>query len=135
MPTIKVGTDGEDPTIRRVEVDGEIDLVVFDELQERLSEASEGPGAVVIVDLDRCLFIDSRGLSALLNAARRLTRSGGALAVVCPNPTPYRVFEITNTRDTLNVAPTESEARALALSWRERLRAGQDTTSSRAESA
>jgi anti-sigma B factor antagonist len=127
MPTITVGADEDDSSIRHVAVDGEIDLLRSDELRARLAEASDGGGSVVIVDLSRCLFIDSRGLSTLLNAARRLTRSGGALAVVCPNPTPYRVFEVTKTRDTLNVATTDAEARALALTWRERLRgAGAD---------
>src|SRR3954449_9744583 len=133
MPTITVGADKADSTIRRVAVDGEIDIMVAEELQRRLGEASNGSGSVVIVDLSRCLFIDSRGLSTLLNSARRLTRSGGALAVVCPNPTPYRVFEITNTRDTLNVARTDADARALALTWRERLRGGEDGAASRAD--
>jgi len=126
MPTISVGTDENDSSIRRVEVEGEIDLALADELQQRLTQASDGAASVVLVDLSRCLFIDSRGLSAMLNAARGLTRSGGALAVFCPNPTPYRVFEVTNTRDTLNVATREEEARSLALSWRERLRGAQD---------
>src|SRR5215218_5058893 len=103
MPEIKVLAKDGDGTVRRVVVDGEIDLAAADELQRRLVEASEGNGTVVIVDLADCLFIDSRGLSTLLNSARRLTRSRGALAVVCPNATPRRVFEITGTADTLNV--------------------------------
>src|SRR5215208_6487947 len=107
MPTITVDKDVEDPTVRRVVVQGEIDIALADELQARLAQASDGNGSIVIVDMAECLFIDSRGLSTLLNAARRLTRSGGALAVVCPNPTPLRVFEITHTDDTLNVAATE----------------------------
>jgi anti-sigma B factor antagonist len=129
MPTITVAADADDPTIRRVVVQGEIDLALSPELQKGLTDASDGSGSVVIVDLSECLFIDSRGLSTLLNAARRLTRSGGALAVVCPNPTPSRVFEITQTDDTLNVAATEAEARALALSWRARLRGSRDGAS------
>src|SRR3954453_9554845 len=133
MPAITVGADADDSTIRRVSVDGEIDLMLSEELRQQLAEASNGSGSVVIVDLSRCLFICSRGLSTLLNSARRLTRSGGALAVVCPNPTPYRVFEITNTRDTLNVARTDADARALALIWRERLRGGQNGAASPAD--
>jgi anti-sigma B factor antagonist len=121
MPSMRVVGDQEDPVVRRVIVDGEIDLAASAELQTRLAEASRGAAAVVLVDLSECLFIDSRGLSTLLNAARRLTRSRGALAVVCPNATPRRVFEITGTSDTLNVAATDEEARLLALAWRERL--------------
>jgi anti-sigma B factor antagonist len=126
MPTITVAADADDPTVRRVAVQGEIDLNVAGELQRRLTDASEGNGTIVLVDLSECLFIDSRGLSALLNAARRLTRNGGALAVTCPNPTPHRVFEITHTDDTLNVAATEEEARGLAMRWRVRLQRAQD---------
>jgi anti-sigma B factor antagonist len=121
MPTIKIVADEGAPVIRRVTVEGEIDLAASDELQTRLAKEGNDRGAVVIVDLSECLFIDSRGLSALLNAARRLTRSRGALAVVCPNATPRRVFEITGTTDTLNVATTDAEARARALAWRDRL--------------
>jgi anti-sigma B factor antagonist len=121
MPTIKIGADQDDSSIRRVFVEGEIDVSLTAELQARLAEASLDPRSVVIVDLSECLFIDSRGLSTLLNAQRRLTRSGGSLAVVCPNPTPLRVFQITHTDDTLNVALTDDEARELALGWRERL--------------
>jgi anti-anti-sigma factor len=129
MPTITVGADADDPTIRRVVVQGEIDLNLAGELQRRLAEASDGSASIVLVDLSGCLFIDSRGLSALLNAARRLTRTGGALAVACPNPTPYRVFEITHTDETLNVARTEEAAKELAQRWRDRLRRSQDDAS------
>ncbi|MFL5867660.1 MAG: STAS domain-containing protein [Thermoleophilaceae bacterium] len=114
-------TEDGDPGLRRVIVDGEIDLAAATQLQARLADAGQDAGGVVIVDLSECLFIDSRGLSTLLNAARRLTRSRGALAVVCPNATPRRVFEITGTVDTLNVAATDHEACAMALAWRERL--------------
>jgi anti-anti-sigma factor len=119
VPTIKVVE--QDQLIRRVVVEGEIDLAASEQLQAGLAEAGRDAEAVVIVDLNECLFIDSRGLSTLLNAARRLTRQRGALAVVCPNPTPRRVFEITGTVDTLNVAATDDEACALGLAWRERL--------------
>lgn len=129
MPTIKVRADHQDASIRRVLVEGEIDVSLTAELQQRLAQVSNGSRSVVIVDLSECLFIDSRGLSTLLNAQRRLTRSGGSLAVVCPNPTPLRVFQITHTDDTLNVAVTEAEARKLALGWRERLSVGEDGSS------
>lgn len=121
MPIIDVVASSEDPTLRRVHVNGEVDLAASALLQARLAEAGRDLGSIVIVDLSECLFIDSRGLSTLLNSARRLTRQRGALAVVCPNPTPRRVFEITGTVDTLNVAATDAEACELARGWRERL--------------
>jgi hypothetical protein len=45
-----------------------------------------------------------------LNASRRQTRAREGMAVVCPNPTPHRVFEITGTVGTLNVVGDYTEA-------------------------
>src|SRR3954452_9185283 len=104
----------------RVNVKAELDLALAPVLQQRLAEAAAA-GELVIVDLSRCLYIDSTGVATLLNASRRLTRSRAALAVVCPNPTPLRVFEITKTVETLNVAATEQEALTLAHNWRGQL--------------
>lgn len=99
-----------DSTIKVVLVDGEIDLGLRIPLAEALEQAGEGKGAGVLVDLRRCLFIDSTGIALLINGVRQLIRTGGALAVVCPNPTPRRVFDLTKTADTLSVVQTEEEA-------------------------
>jgi anti-sigma B factor antagonist len=98
-----------DPSIRVVLVDGEIDLSLRNALTEALERAEQLDGGV-LVDLHRCLFIDSTGIAILINSLRRLIRMRGALAVLCPNPTPRRVFELTKTDETLNVVETEAEA-------------------------
>ena len=64
------------------------------------------------MDLSGCGFIDSTGVSLLLNASRRQTRAREGLAVLCPNPTPLRVFEMTGTMDTLNVVTDRAAADA-----------------------
>ena len=124
MSRIEVVPDGDGST--HVIVSAELDLVTSSELQERLGEVDGGRGRIVMVDLSECLYVDSTGLKALLNASRRLTRSRGALAVICPNRPSLRVFEITQTVDTLNVAETEGQATALAQRWRERLQLRED---------
>jgi anti-sigma B factor antagonist len=55
-------------------------------------------------------FIDSTGLSVLLNALRRVTRQQGALALAVSNPTVLRLFEITRLDSTFDIAPTRQDA-------------------------
>ena len=95
-----------------IAVTGELDMSaapVFSEVLRRATE--EHPGGLLI-DLSNCGFIDSTGISLLLNASRRQTRTREGMAVLCPNPTPHRVFEITGTLATLNVVEDEAAADA-----------------------
>jgi anti-anti-sigma factor len=104
-----------------IAVTGELDLSsasVFSEVLRRAAE--EHPGGLVI-DLSNCGFIDSTGISLLLNASRRQTRTREGMAVVCPNPTPHRVFEITGTLATLNVVGDHTAAEAAVARSREAL--------------
>jgi anti-anti-sigma factor len=125
MSRVEVVPDG-DASAWRVIVRMEIDLATTPEFQERLAEVGRNRGDIVVVDLSECHYIDSSGLATLLLAARRLTRSQGALAVVCPNAAPLRVFELTSTVETLNVAETDEKATALARRLRDRLQHRED---------
>ena len=55
-------------------------------------------------------FIDSTGLSVLLNALRRVTRQQGALALAVSNPTVLRLFEITRLDSTFDLLPDRDAA-------------------------
>jgi anti-anti-sigma factor len=57
----------------------------------------------LVLDMTDVTFIDSTGLSVLLNALRRITRAGGRLALVCTNPTVLRLFEITRLDSTFDI--------------------------------
>ena len=111
-PSVVLEEHPSDTSIKRIVVSGEIDLASAPALRGPLGEAVKEPGAGVIVDMSGCLFIDSTGLSLLLNAMRRLVRTGGAIAVLCPNPTPARLFQITKTDATLNLVDSEEDALA-----------------------
>ena len=50
---------------------GELDLATVDRVRAALGEAVAGKGPVV-VDLRACVFVDSRGLGALIEAALKL---------------------------------------------------------------
>jgi anti-sigma B factor antagonist len=104
-----------------IAVTGELDLSVATVFARSLSRAADGPAGGVMVDLSTCSFIDSTGVSLLLNASRRQTRAREGLAVVCPNATPLRVFEITGTLDTLNVVADRAAGEAAIERSREAL--------------
>jgi anti-sigma B factor antagonist len=89
---------------------GEIHATTAPEFSERLNSAiSEGHTGVVL-DLMGVGFIDSTGLSVLLNGLRRVTRVRGAMVLACANPTVLRLFEITKLDSTFEIVPNCDEA-------------------------
>ena len=107
---LDLGDPGD--TYSVIAASGELDLSTASLFADALRRAYAGPAGGVLVDLTDCGFIDSTGVSLLLNAYRRQTRAREGLAVVCPNPTPRRVFEITGTLDTLNVVADRAAGEA-----------------------
>jgi anti-sigma B factor antagonist len=95
-----------------IAVRGEIHMSTAPELSALLSDALGRGMTSLVLDLSEVEFIDSTGLSVLLNVLRRLTQRGGALAVVCTNPTVLRLFEITRLESTFDIVPTRAEAMA-----------------------
>jgi anti-sigma B factor antagonist len=106
---LEPGDAGDDCSV--IAVTGELDLSAASKFARTLSRAAVSPPEGLMVDLSNCSFIDSTGVSLLLNASRRQTRAREGLAIVCPNPTPYRVFEITGTLATLNVVVDRAAGR------------------------
>jgi anti-sigma B factor antagonist len=101
--------DLEDGT-RILAVAGEIHVSTAPELSEALNRAIVAGHTRLVLDFTDVAFIDSTGLSVLLNALRRLTRSQGALSLVCTNPTVLRLFEITRLDSTFDIVATREEA-------------------------
>lgn len=91
---------------------GEIHVTTAPELSKRLNAAIGGGRTRLVLDFSGVEFIDSTGLSVLLNALRRLTLSRGALSLVCTNPTVLRLFEITRLDATFDIVATREEALA-----------------------
>jgi anti-anti-sigma factor len=93
-------------------VRGELEATHADRLEDAVLGAMDGDARKVVVDLERCSFIDSTGLGVLLRIARRLRAGDGntGLAVVEGQLQVRRIFEITNLDGTLSVFPTRGEA-------------------------
>lgn len=89
---------------------GEIHVSTAPELSEHLNRAIAEGRTGIVLDFTGVEFIDSTGLSVLLNALRRLTRKQGTLSLVCTNPTVLRLFEITRLDATFDIVSTRDEA-------------------------
>ncbi len=64
-------------------VRGELDVDTAQVLRRQLFETSVAKGQRVVVDLEGLDFIDSSGLSVLIQTARRVSDDGGQLHLVC----------------------------------------------------
>jgi anti-sigma B factor antagonist len=93
-----------------ISVAGEIHVSTAPEFSERLNAAIADGKTAVVLDLSEVTFIDSTGLSVLLNGLRRVTRMQGRMALVCANPTVLRLFEITRLDSTFDILRTREEA-------------------------
>jgi anti-sigma B factor antagonist len=91
-------------------VQGEIHASTAPEFSERLNDSIATGRTGVILDLTGVEFIDSTGLSVLLNGLRRVTRVRGSMVLACANPTVLRLFEITKLDSTFEILPSCDEA-------------------------
>jgi anti-sigma B factor antagonist len=110
QPTFDLSEETVDDRTIVLAAAGEIHVSTAPELSERLNAAIASGRTRLVLDLTGVEFIDSTGLSVLLNALRRLTRRQGALALVCTNPTVLRLFEITRLDSTFDIVATRDEA-------------------------
>lgn len=99
-----------DGQTRVISVSGEIHVTTAPEFSQRLNDAIAAGTRGVVIDMSAVEFIDSTGLSVLLNGLRRVTRADGRLALVVSNPTVLRLFEITKLDSTFDIQPTREAA-------------------------
>lgn len=78
-----------------VTISGELDHVVGERFRQALGDLAEAGTLHLDLDLEAVTFLDSRGLSVLLQARRRVVRQGGSLRVVALSPQVRRVLRIT----------------------------------------
>jgi len=86
-----------------INVRGEIHVSTAPVLSRRLTTAIESGKTAIVVDLSAVEFIDSTGLSVLLNGLRRVHQLDGRMALVCTSPTVLRLFQITKLDSTFEI--------------------------------
>ena len=109
-PKFRVTSEDVDDRTRVLAASGEVHVSTAPELAEELDAALKAGRTRIVLDFSDVEFIDSTGLSVLLNALRRLGRVDGALSLVCTNPTVLRLFEITRLDATFDIVATRDEA-------------------------
>lgn len=88
-----------DSECRELRVEGELDLAVAHQLKSRL-DAAAAENVEVLVFLDRCDFIDSTGIAAIVSAHQSMASMGRRLLVCNPSGQVSRVLALTGLSDT-----------------------------------
>jgi anti-sigma B factor antagonist len=86
-----------------ITVRGEIHVSTAPRFSQRLQEAIDNGSRAIVLDLSGVEFIDSTGLSVLLNGLRRVNQLQGRMALVCANATVLRLFQITSLDETFDI--------------------------------
>ena len=97
---IKASSDQDTTTIA---VSGELDIASADRLRAAIRSAENGTTRWIILDLEELTFMDSTGLSALLEARRRPSLKGDRLRFVhSRHGQVKKLLSITETSETLS---------------------------------
>jgi anti-anti-sigma factor len=98
------------PDCLRVEVQGELDLAVTDQLTQALASAAEH--REVLLDLAQCDFVDSAAIEAILRTERLLALEDRRIVVVDPRGQVLRVLTVLGLADRGLVFASAEEALA-----------------------
>lgn len=107
---IELSHEDPDERTRVIVAKGEVHVSTANALSGALSAALDSGHTSIVLDLTGVGFIDSTGLSVLLNGLRRVTRARGRLALVCVSPTVLRLFAITKLDTTFDIVSTRKTA-------------------------
>jgi anti-sigma B factor antagonist len=110
VPHFELGEESSGDGAHIIRVRGEIHVSTAAQFAQHLSDVVESGKTAIVLDMTGVEFIDSTGLSVLLNALRRVTRQQGTLALAVSNPTVLRLFEITRLDSTFDLYPDRESA-------------------------
>jgi anti-sigma B factor antagonist len=94
LRTFKLAEEDLRPDCRKIQVQGELDLAVAGQLEQAIVRAG-GECREILLDLERCEFIDSTGIAAIVHAHKRLAEEGGRLVAYAPCAQVLRVLSVT----------------------------------------
>ena len=86
-----------------VELSGELDISTAPGVESRLVELEKREPARLVLDLRRVSFIDSTGLSMIINADGRARKAGRRFTIVSGDGVPRRILRTVGLEDRLDV--------------------------------
>ncbi|GII04755.1 STAS domain-containing protein [Planobispora takensis] len=93
-----------------VAVEGELDLFTAPFLRDEVREAIELDGSRLVLDLTELSFMDSSGLSVLIEAWRLATSGGGGVCLAAPQAPVARILRTTGLDRRIKVHPDVDSA-------------------------
>lgn len=105
-----------DPTETRrgdylvVSIGGELDVITAPALGDHLRRLIDAGERRVVVDLEAVSFIDSSGISALVQTRNAAVALGGSVALVSDRPGILKLFDISRLTEMFDVYPTVDAA-------------------------
>ncbi|NPV26257.1 MAG: anti-sigma F factor antagonist [Firmicutes bacterium] len=94
-----------------VRAHGEMDLAVADQLRTEIDRRlDETPVRNLIIELANVSFMDSSGLGVLLGRYKRISRGGGKMALIRPQPQVRRVLELSGITRIIGIYESDIEA-------------------------
>lgn len=93
-----------------VAVEGELDLFTAPFLRDEVREAIKEDGSRLVFDLSELSFMDSSGLSVLIEAWRLATGEGGGVCLAAPQPPVARILRTTGLDRRIKVYPDVATA-------------------------
>ena len=98
------------PGLFTVSVAGELDQSTAPSLREALAPSLNDPANPILVDLSDCDFIDSTGLSLLVEVKRALEQHQERFGVCCPDDDVRRLLELTGIDQAVSLYDSRDEA-------------------------
>ncbi len=106
-----------DGGISAITVQGELDMNTAPQLEQKLEEALADSGALVMLDLSQCEFIDSTGIALIVRSWQLLDREAGGegkgrLVLCSHNHQVRRLLKITGVESSISMHERRDEALA-----------------------
>lgn len=94
-----------------VRISGELDLVVADEFRLKVEKAlDDHPVQNILINMSKVDFIDSSGLGVILGRYKRISLTGGKIALAVLKPQVKRILELSGLLKIMEQYDSEEEA-------------------------
>ncbi|RJP32330.1 MAG: anti-sigma factor antagonist [Phycisphaerales bacterium] len=110
IPPRNVTIVSQDDGATIVEATGDINLAHSPVFHQSLLSIVDRKPLRLVLRLGRVSYLDSSGVGALVDVAKRVSRYSGKLVLVGPNARVKGIFEITRLTRFFNIVETDEEA-------------------------